>query len=69
MTEIIIKVDDRFLEEAKIKGMEEQFELIRCKDCKWFDKWLTTGGECNGFGDGGYCPEDGFCHNAERKKK
>lgn len=33
MTEIIIKVNDDFLEQAKIKGMESQYELIRCKDC------------------------------------
>ena len=47
----------------------KQPEVIRCKDCKWFCKWDTTGGECNGFGDGGYVPEDGYCHNAERKEE
>ena len=43
-------------------------QVIRCRDCVWFDAWLTTGGECNGMADGGYVPEDGYCHNAERKK-
>ena len=38
MTELIIKVDDDFLREAKIKGMESQYELVRCKDCENYDK-------------------------------
>jgi len=39
-------------------------ELLRCKDCKWY-----YGDYCGGFGDGAFTPEDGFCHNAERKDK
>lgn len=39
-------------------------ELIDCKDCKWYEEpW------CNGWGDGSYTPEDGYCHNAERKEQ
>lgn len=38
VTEIIIKVDDSFLEQAKLKGMESKYELIRCKDCIYYDK-------------------------------
>lgn len=64
MTEIIIKVCDRFLEEAKSKGMDGKNILIRCKDCKWY-----YGDYCGGFGDGSFTPEDGFCHNAERKEE
>ena len=37
MTELIIKVDDDFLREAKIKGMESQYELVRCKDCEYLE--------------------------------
>jgi hypothetical protein len=38
--------------------------VIRCKDCKWY-----YGDYCGGFGDGAFAPEDGFCHNAERKEE
>ena len=38
--------------------------VIRCKDCKWY-----YGDYCGGFGDGAFTPEDGFCHNAERKEE
>lgn len=38
--------------------------LVRCKDCKWY-----YGDYCGGFGDGSFTPEDGFCHNAERKEE
>ena len=37
MIEVIIKVDDDFLREAKIRGMESQYELVRCKDCEYYD--------------------------------
>ena len=50
-----------FLVSASIKYGEE---LIRCKDCKWY-----YGDYCGGFGDGSFTPEDGFCHNAERKEE
>ena len=36
--------------------------VVRCKDCQWY-----YGDYCGGFGDGSFTPEDGFCHNAERK--
>lgn len=39
-------------------------ELIRCKDCKYYVIQY-----CEGFGDGYYVPEFGYCHNAERKEE
>lgn len=34
MPEYIIKVTDEFVEQMKAKGMSDEYELIRCKDCK-----------------------------------
>ena len=39
-------------------------KFVHCKDCKWY-----YGDYCGGFGDGAFAPEDGFCHNAERKEE
>ena len=74
MTEIIIKVCDRFLEEAKSKGMDGKNILIRCKDCEY---WYA--GEninyCRKFWDDDgepklyRCTADDFCSRAERKEE
>jgi hypothetical protein len=34
MPEYIIKVTDQFVEQMKAKGMSDEYELIRCKDCE-----------------------------------
>lgn len=70
MTEIIIKVDDKFLEFAKMDGMEDQYELIRCKDCKYY-KWEID--MCNLHGATVFpmnvVHEDDYCSRAERKEE
>lgn len=75
MTELIIKVDDDFLREAKLKGMEEQFELVRCKDCKYWKHTNGSFGRCSyEYWDENerfrtyierFC--DDFCSDGERK--
>ena len=69
MREYIVEFPSALTEKEQKMIYGFKGELIRCKDCKWFCKWDTTGGECDGFGDGGYVPEDGYCHNAERKEE
>ena len=78
MTELIIKVDDDFLQSAKLKGMESQYELVRCKDCKNQEKFFQKDGRRK---DGGYyiygcslaegyshvCLDDDYCSRAERR--
>lgn len=51
-------------------------ELIRCKDCKWLDRDVTSIGTfliCNAVSNGGtkFFPEDDkwFCPKAERKRR
>lgn len=70
MTEIIIKVDDKFLEFAKMDGMEDQYELIRCKDCKYwqfFDSVKANVCKRRYNGHWWTSHEDDFCSRAERK--
>lgn len=65
MTEIIISLEalmDIAGKEIKLSKYDEV--VTRCKDCKWY-----YGDYCGGFGDGAFTPEDGFCHNAERKEE
>ena len=71
VTEIIIKVDDSFLEQAKIKGMKSEYELIRCKDCKhYYEKeWLVGGGSYKTCWNNciAVANENDYCSRAERK--
>ena len=69
MTEIIIKVDDKFLEFAKMDGMEDQYELIRCKDCKFSSPNQVYGCRINSFADDldTRMYSDDFCSRAERR--
>lgn len=62
MTELIIKVDDDFLEQAKLKGMEWEYELVRCKDCYHYSH---TKNVC-GLNDITYEPDD-YCSRGEKK--
>lgn len=41
-------------------------ELIRCKDCKW---WNQEKQSCIEWYDSPYAPVDGFCFRAERKEE
>lgn len=41
-------------------------ELIRCKDCKW---WNDGKQECIEWYDSPYAPADGYCFRAERKEE
>lgn len=66
MTEIIIKVDDKFLEFAKMGGMEDQYELIRCEDCKHYDIQVQ---QCTCEADWFGIEPNGFCSRAERKEE
>lgn len=69
MREYLIKIDDFRGQFDDSYPIIEKKELMRCKDCVWFRPWGNTGGICDGFGDGCYVPEDGYCHNAERKEE
>ena len=42
-------------------------ELIRCKDCKWYD--FDVSHRCGYTGLNGYIAEDDFCSKAEPKVK
>lgn len=44
------------------KALEQ--ELIRCKDCKW---WNAD--TCMGWYDTPYTPPDGFCYKGKRKEE
>lgn len=70
MAEIIIKVDDKFLEFAKMDGMEDQYELIRCKDCKFYEDHKRKIYENCTWNNHiiARTPND-FCSRAERKEK
>ena len=81
MAEIIIKTDDKFLEMAKAAGMEERYELIRCKDCKYWLPHTQFGYDADYDEYHNYCEKhlpdddfyafikeaDDFCSWAERK--
>lgn len=67
MTELIIKVDDDFLQAAKLKGMESQYELVRCKDCRYAD-WSPFGkAYCMRNSSYGW-DEDSFCSDGKREE-
>lgn len=73
MTELIVKVDDDFLEQAKIAGMESQYELIRCKDCIEYipnrhPNESDMPGRCMYDGRLFYCTDDDFCNNGQKGK-
>lgn len=57
MTEIIIKVSGEFLELAKAKGMEDRYELIRCRNCRHRLKNKTCLRTMKRKPDDGYCDE------------
>lgn len=56
--EYIFSTDDMYA--VDMRRFDELTELIRCKDCKYYVIQY-----CEGFGDGYYVPELGYCHNAE----
>ena len=68
MNEIIIKVCDKFLEEAKLEGLKDEYILIRCKDCRFWEQERRDK-EC---GDCMYhlslTKASDFCSYAERKE-
>jgi hypothetical protein len=71
MTEYIVVCDEKGIPEYPRKIREE---IVRCRDCKWFDDEYTEPGVCYlPNGDGGFaswCVEpDGFCAWAERKSE
>lgn len=41
-------------------------EVVRCKDCKW---WNEGKQECMEWYDSPYAPADGYCFRAERKEE
>lgn len=45
MKEYIAKFSDEFVKQMKAKGMTDEFELIRCKDCKYSVEEYNDG-EC-----------------------
>ena len=67
--EIIIKVCDRFLEEAKIEGLKDKYILIRCKDCKHhhYDGHGIPYCDRKDYGYG--WKDDDFCSYPERKEE
>ena len=66
MREYIVKISDEYIERLKSKGLSDKYELIRCKDCKYWGE--------DGYRDG--CKyatiimtENDFCSMAERKEE
>ena len=43
-------------------------EVIRCKDCKWYDRLDNAGTCCPIIECGNYPKEDGYCYMAARKE-
>lgn len=66
MTELIIKVDDDFLQSAKLKGMESQYELVRCKDCRWGQAHAHDGLRICEYHDDFPKMDDDFCSRGEK---
>ena len=64
MSEHIIDVTDGFIESY---GQFSKGEIVRCRDCKWFDR-IASGGVCvrNGYFSI-YTTGDGFCSKAKRR--
>lgn len=50
-----------------VKGID-LVEVVRCKDCTWFDRDDDTGTECPVIESGGYPHWNGYCWLGERKE-
>lgn len=64
MREYIAKFSDEFVKQMKAKGMTDEFELIRCKDCKHYYRF---DGRCYLWSINRR--ENGYCDRAERKQE
>lgn len=64
MTEVIIKVDSGVLEKMKDRGMEEQYELIRCEQC---ENHRTRIGMCDVWH--AHTPSLGYCYRGRKYGK
>ena len=64
MPEYIIKVTDEFSEQMKARGMSDEYELIRCIDCKHRDTY-----ECMGRDAFYGLKDDDFCSWGEREEE
>ena len=49
MREYIVKCSDEFVKQMKDQGMTDEFELIRCKDCKHRPRRSDVDDEHEGF--------------------
>lgn len=67
MAEIIIEVDDKFLKMAKVDGMEDQYELIRCKDCRYNADCVCVWHSGNDYT--WIVVDDDYCSCAERREE
>lgn len=62
-------IEDIYKYEGITYGLEKSEELIRCKDCKHYERETKeTVSWCRRFGLKGL-PEDAYCFKAERKEK
>ena len=76
MSEYIVSVPDkeaelfiaRFgIDGTRIFGHQLVGEIVRCRDCKWFDR-IASGGVCVRYGYFSiYTTGDGFCSKAKRR--
>lgn len=64
MKEIIVEVPDRFGQELKPEKVNSTIkgELIRCKDCKWYDERISMCDNCRLPRE-----ETFFCADGERR--
>lgn len=64
-TEYIVPIGEeaKDYDEMFIGVIRRQPELVRCKDCKW---WNQEKQSCIEWYDSPYAPADGFCFRAER---
>lgn len=62
MSEIIVKLTDSRI---KLKGGEYVRDLVRCKDCKWWDNDGDAEGCTHKYG-GMWAKSDAYCSYGER---
>ena len=62
MSEIIVKLTDSRI---KLKGGEYVRDLVRCKDCKWWDN-DGDAERCTHKYGGMWAKSDGYCSYGER---
>lgn len=68
MREYIAKFSDEFVGQMRARGMTDEFELVRCKDCKHRDPEDKKCDSGHGIVWQLPRPDDWYCADGERKE-